>query len=508
MTPAAAGARLVAKEVRALAVVWLVCLATMITADGVVRSTAAITSVSFRSLGIAAYFFGTAALGALAVGHEYSHRTLTLLLAQPVSRKRLLLAKLGVLAAMLLTLATVAAFSLFNPSGPLRASRALLTSEYGPMAQWFPVLCGLMLAPWLTMVTRNPIAGGVFTVSIPGVLLVGGEILGMAIYGRFAPEVNGFRMQFFRAGALFMCALGAVLGWRRFMRLEAIEGRDADIRLPWPLPRSSVRERSGAKPRPLWLLVKKELHLQQMSFVVAAIYVLLSLGLASVQGPNPATINAIFNVSTIMYLVLIALVIGSVASAEERHLGTHDSQVLQPIAIRTQWRVKVAVVLALTVVNVLALPLLTTAIGRALDITVRTSAEFNVITATLAIIIACGALYISSLSTNGVQALLISVASMPLIALFVSLVVAPIARWALGYLFVMAMGVLPEPPWLPVALVPILGAGVAAVVLHFALANHRAREGGARRVSAQLLAIAASLVAAAVLWAAIVGAAS
>ena len=78
-------------------------------------------------------FFGAAALGALSIGHEYSHRTLTLLLAQPARRERLFLAKFGVLLAMLLTLVTVAAVVLFSSSGSLRGPRSLLQSEYGLM---------------------------------------------------------------------------------------------------------------------------------------------------------------------------------------------------------------------------------------------------------------------------------------------------------------------------------------------------------------------------------------
>ena len=38
----------------------------------------------FRILGTFAYLLGAAALGALAIGHEYIHRTLGVLLSQPV----------------------------------------------------------------------------------------------------------------------------------------------------------------------------------------------------------------------------------------------------------------------------------------------------------------------------------------------------------------------------------------------------------------------------------------
>ena len=44
--------------------------------------------------------FGSITLGGLAFGHEYSYRTLTLLLAQPIDRRRTCAAKLAALLSM------------------------------------------------------------------------------------------------------------------------------------------------------------------------------------------------------------------------------------------------------------------------------------------------------------------------------------------------------------------------------------------------------------------------
>ena len=67
-----------------------------------------------------AYVLGSVALGALSIGHEYTNRTLTLLLSLPADRRRLYLVKLGVLIPMLLTLGALAFGLLFNP----RSSRS------------------------------------------------------------------------------------------------------------------------------------------------------------------------------------------------------------------------------------------------------------------------------------------------------------------------------------------------------------------------------------------------
>ena len=101
----------------------------------------------------------------MSIGQEYMDRTLPLLLTVPVRRERLLLVKLGVLGAMLLTLGVVAYTYVFAPFFPAhRQAERLVTCL-------LPVLYGLCLAPWLTMVCRSPVAGAVVTAAIPFVLM-------------------------------------------------------------------------------------------------------------------------------------------------------------------------------------------------------------------------------------------------------------------------------------------------------------------------------------------------
>src|SRR5207342_1168255 len=98
-----------------------------------------------------------AALGALSIGHEYTNRTLPMLLAQPASRARILVVKLAVLAVLLVTLSAVAWRAALLPPG-----------ADAPMVLSLSVLCALSVTPWLTMLFRNPLAGAVFTMPVPG----------------------------------------------------------------------------------------------------------------------------------------------------------------------------------------------------------------------------------------------------------------------------------------------------------------------------------------------------
>ena len=86
-----------------------------------------------------------------------------------------------------------------------------------------PLLCGLFLAPWLTMVCRSPIGGAVFTVAIPGTLIVVGELIGTSLYGP-GIVMEAFRLTFVWLGALALSFAGVVMGWWTLMRLEVIDG--------------------------------------------------------------------------------------------------------------------------------------------------------------------------------------------------------------------------------------------------------------------------------------------
>ena len=72
----------VSKEIRALLPLWLGCIVA-VWAGGLPDG-----SGLFLRAGFVMYVLGSAALGALSVGHEYTNRTLPLLLSVPISRRR------------------------------------------------------------------------------------------------------------------------------------------------------------------------------------------------------------------------------------------------------------------------------------------------------------------------------------------------------------------------------------------------------------------------------------
>ena len=151
-------------------------------------------------------------------------------------------------------------------------------------------------------------------------------------------------------------------------------------------------------------MVRKELHLQQLSFVVAAFHLVTTGGVLLWLRVNPTVSTDVFFALTGMYAAGLAMLIGSLASAEERHLGTIEWQLLLPISSRRQWAVKTAVVMALTLMLAVAVP---AAYLHAMEgIAVRSEQLLPLL---MVLMLAVTSLYASSLSTSGVRALILSV---------------------------------------------------------------------------------------------------
>jgi ABC-2 family transporter protein len=480
------------KELRALTAPWLGCLAVM--------ATCALQG-GWSWLVTPTYVLAAAALGALSMGHEYSNRTMALFLSQPARRSRLFVLKFGVLAAVLLSLCVVAGLFVVYTSGahivsadPSRWAAVLI----------LPALCGLFLAPCLTMLCRSAIAGAVFSLAIPGLLFTIAQVIASTNYGSHS-QAERFSMSALWGGTLGLCAVGGVLGWRTFMRLEVTEGPGSEMRLPplLRLSRTLPASRGLIRHRPVWLLVKKELRLQQMALAISGLYVAGWAGVVAMQYLAPDLELDFFNVLTVFYSGLIALLIGSLACAEERQMGTLESQVLLPMATWKQWNVKVAVVLGLSMILALGLPALLT--GR-LPVPPAGMLHGPWFVAAPIVVLTIGGLYVSSLCSSGLWALLMALPAMLGTVAFVEVIAGPLERWIYPAWPRRLVGVrhapiepstivehvLLQPPAILV-LGLLLMVGLLALLLRFGLANYRSADRGRNRVARQAAYIAVCL---------------
>jgi hypothetical protein len=485
------------KELRALAIPALACLACMVVPALIdAHRFLLIRWTWLGGIAIPAYFLGTATLGALSMGHEYSGRTLSLLLSLPVSRARLLAVKLGTLAAVLAILWIVARSSVFGivPVPPPEQSAAAL----------LPMLCALFLAPWLTMACRNPVAGAIFTVAIPGVLLVAGELIGVAKYGDTS-VMHAFRFAFVWFGTLGVCAIGCVMTWWMFVRLEAIEGLHQDVRVPywWRVPGAVSKAAAEVKRRnPIWLLIEKELRLQHLPFTLAVLCIVVwVLAASSTRLVSDMAYNSAVVVTTVLYAALVSIVIGSSASAVERQMGTLQWQVLLPVAASSQWAIKVTVVLGLAVALGFGLPTVLVSTGSLLRGT-DPNLRLPVFPAIAIIaVLAAGSLYVSTLCRTGLWALVMSIPAMVAATMFLRLAFGwtlPISIFAAqrvaGWMATAGTGNMQQRTITVIA--SLLIGCLIAVLLRFARANHCSADPATSRVWKQVILTAAFATAA------------
>jgi hypothetical protein len=424
-------------------------------------------------------------LGALSIGQEFADRTLAGLLAQPAARSSVLLHKLGVVAAMLLALCALAwGYGLT----PLAVARAW--PEISPTGRVLvialPVLGGVLLTPCLTLLTRSALAGCVFTTALSSVLVIGSQAAAPWLYGDAATvaQANARMLDIFVHTMLAVVVFSALLMWRLFMRLEAIEGRGLELHLPAWLFKPRVHLAAARSARSVWQqMLGKELHLQEITFVVSGLYVAAWLAVVLLgESLFPTRRAGYMTLATLLHAGAIPLLVGSLASAEERQLGTLSWQVLLPIAAWRQWAVKAAVVLVLSLGLAIGVP----AILYALFVSGPGPVPRDWSPAAAIAAVATLSLYASSLSTSGVRALLASISAIVGVAFVAARTMNVMPRWML-------------PAWdLPSAAWAVLYAASAAVfawLLWLGMKNHGSAERGAKRVLKQVAALGAVVVA-------------
>jgi ABC-type transport system involved in multi-copper enzyme maturation permease subunit len=387
MTRAPSVSPLLVKEFQALLPLWAGTLAALVAATAGIRRWPS-------DLAVIGYIGGVFALSAHAIGHEYGHRTLPMLLAQPVSRWRLFGAKLLILGAMLATLAG-AAFFAFTWDG-LRVDDAMRMVI-------LPILGGLFTAPLFTMLCRSTLAGAVLGPSVPMTLWVVTLIVAWWGFGIDVNTMSAWVLDRWLMVAVIACPILAVLTWHTCSRVEAVEGMPITLTLPrW------MSARAGSRRLTPWrALAAKELHLQQMTIAITLLYgVIWSIAVA-VRQSAPTLVELPVEAVLLLYCMGLTIVIGALASAEERQQGTLEVQLLQPISAFAQWAVKCAVALGLAIVLGLVLPAALLAIFA--DQIGSSQIEISLAMVFLVMVLTSSSLYISSLTSSGVKAMTWSV---------------------------------------------------------------------------------------------------
>lgn len=462
-------AALARKDLRALLPVWAATAAT-IAADPVIRGT---SLHSLFPLGPFAYITGSLALGAHAIGHECSNRTLGSLFAQPCRRSAILAIKAGVLAVMLAGLLLLAWPLLFVEPGRLFAGVSRVT------ALLLPVAGALFVAPYVTMRLRSQLAAVVFTAAIPGTAWLLALLVGVSLYGVRTNAPETFAIAVWRPVLWIVAGASALSSAGTFLRLQDIEGGREELRLPvW----FAATDRNPIRP-PLWMLVKKELRLQQMTFAMPFLFagIWAALTFAGRLNPEFGHDFPIRGVA-LLYFALLPLLIGALGSAQERQFGTLDSQAMLPVSYAQQWAVKAGVVLALALALGVLMPW-------AFFVPPEAPKATLWLLATGFLFLTTWSLYLSSWSPSGIiaLALLLPATAAAIVAVrWVDSLVSAVFGPRHAIVMTLSADFIAQ---------AALVAPVAVALLVFAGTNHRSRERGVRRLALQaacLLAVFAA----------------
>jgi len=384
-----------------------------------------------RSFSIASFIFGCALLGPVCIGHEFNHRTMGALLAQPVSRRRLWWEKLLLLGAALLSLAWWLAFlvpATWGRPGSVSSADATMAIVLfylpHPLTAWLLALFGFCAGPAFTLLARSMIGGVALTFLFPWALL----LIGMLLHGiLFSPEqadlsliedtAEGFLLCYLLVSAGVSSGTLFLVGCRRFQRLEDVNLLAQEFAAPRQFDSLFARLTAVLAPgrdSQLANLLRKEVRLQRPAVFVAVFLVALWLAFIVARRVHPALGAEVLIVPSILLGLGIPVIAGIVAVAEERSLGVHEWHLTLPVSARRQWGVKVLVALGVNAVLGILLPGLLAHASSWLADNPQLVAEIpgrNVSPLLIAnAVIFCAALYASTASANSMRALLGTVA--------------------------------------------------------------------------------------------------
>lgn len=310
-----------------------------------------------EAFGYFAFGLGCAVMAGSSFGIELRHRTLSLLLSQPIPRRVVWREKMLVLgtAMALSTAALWLCLALFY--------RQALDSGAPVVLALIP-LCTFCGAPFFTLLLQHEIAGTVLSAALPGALL---SVNALVNWWLFGDDATGERS----AGPLLLlyCALVYWRGYAKFKTLQVVEATPRELGLPTWLETALARPLAKVSARltgPFANLLKKELRLQQISFLCAGTFLLVALTGACLYKIRPGVAQGIIGVDFAVYLLILPLLAGAISVAEEAGWGVADWHLTLPPSARQQWSAKMLVTLSISFVLGVLLPVAVFFLGDAL----------------------------------------------------------------------------------------------------------------------------------------------
>jgi hypothetical protein len=286
-------------------------------------------------------------------GVEISSGTFSNLLAQPVSRQKIWETKILLLAVSLLIVGVF-----WGGCGLVRLKTIGRDLNFLDLCTGVGTF-GLVVFSgglWTVLLLRQVAAAFWFTVLVPGVLIA-------MVAGFFGGESNEFVTGMIVSVLGLYSLAGLFFARWLFFRAQDVQWSGGTIVMPEMRGWARLKSATGGlrRWRPQAALFWKEVQLHQSGFVLAGALALLHLGaLATRKFGNfrrNSDMEFILEIFWGLWLVMPMLV-GAAAVAEERKLGMLAGQLCLPVKRRIQFAVKFRIVLVLSVLFGTVLPLL------------------------------------------------------------------------------------------------------------------------------------------------------
>jgi hypothetical protein len=297
-------------------------------------------------LGCVVFGLACAVLGGSSFGNEFQHRTLSVLLSQPIARSVMWREKMLILGGAMLASLLVLVVCL------------LVCSPVVERGWWLALvlipLCAFCGAPYWTLLLRHGIGGMAFGAAIPTLLL---SVNALVMTDRLFD--NKVVAQGSALLLVIYCAVVYRLGYVKFKGLQVVDGPSRELSLPAGLEAIFVRPLSRISARfhgQFATLLKKEFRLQQTSFVLTGLFFLIALTGAFLIQFRPELGKNILGGDYIIYVLILPLITGAISVAEEKGWELAEWHLTLPPSALTQWSAKMLATLSISLALGLLLP--------------------------------------------------------------------------------------------------------------------------------------------------------
>ena len=329
---------LVKKEIRLLLPAWIAAMLLAIIPIWMVSVWSRFPSVADPYVELA-LVLGLLILSITSFGQEFSSGTFTLLLSQPIERRRIWSIKTTVLAAAVISVLLIPViaeeFYSFHPHSHRLGILTILKHAGITVLSAFTLLSSGL---WATLLLRRISEAFWVTLLTPVAIMV-------ALYAvhEFFNWSNQTDSVVIPVVLLVYSLAGFVWACRLFLRAQDLQSTGGEIVFP---SRKTVARRTAVSNYPRhWLsaLAWKELQLQQVNILIAVVVLALHLASVLIRGLHPGFTSR--DISGLLGLIwglwlAMPLLIGSAAVAEERRVGVVESQFCLPVSRRSQFFIK------------------------------------------------------------------------------------------------------------------------------------------------------------------------